>query len=63
MLLRVGGFWLVTLGMLLIWLFLTKASEDYSRLWFMLWALIGTGFLWIFRLLAYLVLRLSLIHI
>lgn len=57
MLLRVGGYWLLTIGILLVWLFLTKSSDEYSRLWFLLWALIGTCSLWIFRLVAFLALR------
>ena len=57
MLLRVSGHWLLTSSILLIWLFLSKASEDYSRLWFLLWTGLGLTGLWLFRLSAYLSLR------
>lgn len=57
MLLRVSGHWLLTIALLLGWLFLSKASEDYSRLWFLLWAVLGVISLWLFRTLAYLALR------
>lgn len=33
--------WLTVLGLLLSWLFITKASEDYSRIWLLLWAGFG----------------------
>jgi putative colanic acid biosynthesis UDP-glucose lipid carrier transferase len=58
MLARVAGTWALVLGLLLLWLFLVKASEEFSRLWFGLWLLIGTGLLWMERIGVYIVLRL-----
>ena len=57
MLARVTGSWLMVVGLLLLWLFITKASEDYSRLWFGLWSALGASLLCCERLLAYSVLR------
>jgi putative colanic acid biosynthesis UDP-glucose lipid carrier transferase len=48
-LLRVGSIWLLTAGSLLVWLFISKASESYSRLWFIYWTLFGILFLWLER--------------
>lgn len=45
-LLRVGSIWLLTIGLLLVWLFVSKAAESYSRLWFIYWTLLGIVLLW-----------------
>ena len=58
MLARVAGTWALVLGLLLLWLFLVKASDEFSRLWFGLWLLIGAGLLWLERIGIYIVLRL-----
>ena len=57
MLARVTGTWLLVIGALLLWLFFIKASDDYSRVWFGLWAAIGTALLLIERLGVYFLLR------
>ncbi len=48
-LLRVGSIWSLTVGALLVWLFISKASESYSRLWFVYWTLFGLILLWVER--------------
>jgi putative colanic acid biosynthesis UDP-glucose lipid carrier transferase len=48
-LLRVGSIWFLTVGVLLVWLFISKESESYSRLWFVYWTLFGILFLWVER--------------
>lgn len=57
MLLRVAATWLAVMGALLLWLFLVKASDDYSRIWFALWTILGITLLWAERLVIYLILR------
>ena len=57
MLMRVAATWLGVIAALLLWLFLVKASDDYSRIWFGLWAAIGIALLWVERLLVYFILR------
>ena len=57
MFLRVSATWLAVIGVLLLWLFLVKASDDYSRIWFGLWTVLGILLLWAERLLVYLMLR------
>lgn len=57
MLAGVAGRWLMLLGLILLWLFLFKSSDDYSRIWFGLWAALALFFLWLERLLLYLFLR------
>ncbi len=49
--------WLAVLGILLLSLFLFKTSQEFSRVWFSAWALIGLVLLWLERLLIYAVLR------
>jgi Undecaprenyl-phosphate glucose phosphotransferase len=39
--LRLSGAWLMTLGLMLAIAFVAKASDDYSRGWFLLWAAAG----------------------
>ena len=58
MMARVAVSWASVVGLLLLWLFVVKASEDFSRLWFGLWLLIGTALLWLERLAVYFSLRL-----
>ncbi len=57
MLVRVGVTWSLVLTLLLLWLFLNKASEEFSRIWFMLWASTGLVLLWLERILIYYLLR------
>jgi putative colanic acid biosysnthesis UDP-glucose lipid carrier transferase len=57
MLAGVAGRWLMVLGLILLWLFLFKSSDDYSRIWFALWAGLALLFLWLERLALYLFLR------
>ena len=53
----VAGRWLGLLALILLWLFLFKSSDDYSRIWFTLWAGLTLLFLWLERLALYLFLR------
>ena len=57
MLAGVAGRWFVLLGFILLWLFLFKSSDDYSRIWFGLWAGLALLLLWLERVLLYLFLR------
>lgn len=57
MLAKVAGRWLVVVGLLLLWLFAFKASQDFSRVWFGTWMVLAMLLLWLERLLVYLVLR------
>jgi putative colanic acid biosynthesis UDP-glucose lipid carrier transferase len=57
MLAGVAGRWAGLLGLLLLWLFAFKASEDFSRVWFVLWAAVALACLWLERLGIYLLLR------
>jgi len=57
MLAGVAGRWLMVLGLILLWLFLFKSSDDYSRIWFALWAGLSLVLLWLERLTLYLFLR------
>lgn len=49
--------WLIVVGLLLLWLFTFKASQDYSRIWFGVWILLTILLLWVERFTVYLVLR------
>ena len=57
MLAGVAGRWAGLVGLLLLWLFVFKASQDFSRIWFMLWAAGAMMLLWLERLGIYLFLR------
>lgn len=57
MLAGVAGRWLGLLALILLWLFLFKSSDDYSRIWFTLWSGIALALLWSERLALYLFLR------
>lgn len=57
MLANVTGQWLLVSALLLLWLFVFKASQDFSRVWFIVWVFLGTLLLWLARLSAYLALR------
>ena len=49
--------WVAVIGLLLMWLFIFRAAQDFSRIWFLLWSIIGLVFLWLERLGVYLFLR------
>lgn len=57
MMVKVAGRWLVVVGLLLLWLFAFKASQDFSRVWFGVWVVLTLGLLWLERLVVYLALR------
>lgn len=57
MLAGVAGRWTGLVGLLLLWLFVFKASQDFSRIWFVLWAVGAMALLWLERLGIYLFLR------
>lgn len=57
MLAKLTGRWFVVIGLLLLWLFAFKATQEFSRVWFVAWALLATLLLWFGRLLIYLTLR------
>lgn len=58
MLIGVSGRWLLLLCLVILWLFFSKTTDDYSRSWFVLWAIISLLLLWIGRLGIWLSLRL-----
>lgn len=49
--------WAGLVGVLLLWLFVFKASDDFSRVWFLLWTISSLVLLWVERLCIYLFLR------
>ena len=49
MLVNVTGQWLLVSALLLLWLFVFKASQDFSRVWFIAWVFLGTLLLWLAR--------------
>lgn len=53
----VAGRWVGLLGIILLWLFLFKSSDDYSRIWFALWSVLALALLWAERLALYVFLR------
>lgn len=57
MLAGVSGRWVALVGLMLLWLFVFKASEDFSRVWFLLWTVLSLVILWLERLVVYLFLR------
>lgn len=57
MLAKLTGRWFVVIGLLLLWLFAYKATQEFSRVWFVAWAMLAMLLLWSGRLLIYLVLR------
>lgn len=57
MLAKLTGRWFVVIGLLLLWLFAFKATQEFSRVWFVAWAFLATLLLWFGRLIVYLVLR------
>lgn len=57
MLAGIAGRWAGLVGVLLLWLFVFKASQDFSRVWFVLWAAIALLLLWSVRLAIYLLLH------
>ncbi|WP_448360438.1 undecaprenyl-phosphate glucose phosphotransferase [Fluviibacter sp.] len=54
---KVGVTWGAVVAFLLIWLFVFKLSHDFSRIWFISWALCVLFFLCVARMGVYLVLR------
>ncbi len=58
MLVKIAGRWLVVVGLLLLWLFAFKASQEFSRVWFAVWVALAMGSLWLERFALYLALRL-----
>jgi len=57
MLAGVAGRWIGIVGLILLWLFIFKASQDFSRIWLLLWAFITLVLLWLERFIVYLFLR------
>ena len=53
----IAGRWAGLLGVLLLWLVVFKASQDFSRVWFVLWPAIALLLLWSVRLAIYLLLH------
>ena len=49
--------WFMVVSLLLLWLFAFKATQEFSRVWFVAWALLATLLLWLGRLAIYWVLR------
>ena len=57
MLAGVAGRWIGIVALILLWLFVFKASHDFSRIWFMFWSISALLLLWVERLCIYLALR------
>lgn len=57
MLAGVAGRWFGIVALILLWLFIFKASHDFSRIWFLFWSFSALMLLWTERLCMYLVLR------
>lgn len=57
MLAGVAARWAALVGTILLWLFIFKASDDFSRVWFLIWTVLSLILLWLERLCIYLFLR------
>ena len=57
MLAGVGARWAALVGTILLWLFIFKASDDFSRVWFLIWTVLSLVLLWLERVCIYLFLR------
>lgn len=57
MLAGVGARWAALVGTILLWLFIFKASDDFSRVWFLIWTVLSLVLLWVERFGIYLILR------
>jgi len=57
MLAGVGARWAALVGTILLWLFIFKASDDFSRVWFLIWTVLALILLWLERICIYLFLR------
>lgn len=57
MLAGVSGRWVAILALILLWLFVFRASHDFSRIWFVLWSITSLLLLWVERLCIYALLR------
>lgn len=57
MLSGVAGCWMTIVGLILLWLFVVKAANEFSRIWFVVWAFTALALLWIERCVMYLFLR------
>ena len=49
--------WFMVVGLLLLWLFAFKASQEFSRVWFAVWMLSAVVLMWLGRIAIYLVMR------
>ena len=54
---RAVGRWWLAMGLLLLCLFVFKATQEFSRIWLVLWLAVGSALLCVNRLLVYGVLR------
>ena len=57
MLSGVAGRWIAIVSLILLWLFVVKAANDFSRIWFVAWAFTALVLLWLERCAMYLFLR------
>lgn len=57
MLAKLTARWFMVVSLLLLWLFAFKASQEFSRVWFVVWMLFAVVLLWLGRLAIYLVFR------
>lgn len=57
MLAGIAGRWVGLVGVLLLWLFMFNASQDFSRVWFVMWVVIALLLLLTMRLTIYLLLH------
>jgi putative colanic acid biosynthesis UDP-glucose lipid carrier transferase len=57
MLAKLTARWFMVVGVLLLWLFAFKASQEFSRVWFAVWMLSAVVLMWLGRIAIYLVMR------
>ncbi len=57
MLAKLTARWCMVGGVLLLWLFAFKVSQEFSRAWFALWMVSAVALMWLGRIAIYLVLR------
>jgi putative colanic acid biosynthesis UDP-glucose lipid carrier transferase len=57
MLAKLTARWFMVVGLLLLWLFAFKASQEFSRVWFAVWMLSAVVLMWLGRIAIYLVMR------
>lgn len=57
MLSGIAGRWMGIVGLILLWMFVFKASQEFSRIWLVTWVFTALILLWLERFMMYLFLR------